>query len=165
VWPYWSIASKTSLRTRLLTFGLSLEPLVEASPDLSRDPHLSRGREFVGCPGGRLAGVLELAVRQSLYDKHDAQEGGLSKMAADLVCDDNLTKVAIDMDLERHLFLGGTEVSDEKGKPAILADALEAIMGAIYLDQGLEVTIEVVERLILCREAKSCIPQTSAHKQ
>jgi len=93
-------------------------------------------------------GVLELAVRQSLYEKHENQEGGLSKMADDLVCDSNLTRVAINLNLETHLFLGGTEVSDEKGKPAILADALEAIFAAVYLDQGLCKAVEVVEKLL-----------------
>lgn len=84
--------------------------------------------------------------------KHEDQEGALSKMVDELVSDNNLAKVAIDLGLEKHLFLGGTEVSDEKGKPAILADALEAVIAAVYLDQGLKETIDVVERLILCRK-------------
>ena len=119
--------------------------LRDKQPDIVREDN--ERLEFLG------DGVLELAVRQSLYDKHEVQEGGLSIMADNLVCESNLVKVASDMALERHLFLGGTEVSDEKGKPAILADALEAIIGAVYLDQGFKETIEVVERLILCREA------------
>ena len=97
--------------------------------------------------------VLELAVRQSLYDKHEDQEGDLSKMADGLVNEQNLTRVAIDLALEKHLFLGAGEESDEKGKPSILAGALEAIIGAVYLDQGLKETIEAVEGLILCRRA------------
>jgi len=81
-------------------------------------------------------GVLELAVRQSLYTRHEDQEGGLSKMADGLVNENNLTRVAIDLALEKHLFLGAGEESNEKGKPAILAGALEAIIGAVYLDRA-----------------------------
>ena len=113
-------------------------------PDIVREDN--ERLEFLG------DGVLELAVRHPLYDKHEDQEGALSKMADELVSDNNLAKVAIDLGLEKHLFLGGTEVSDEKGKPAILADALEAVIAAVYLDQGLKETIDVVERLILCRK-------------
>jgi len=50
-------------------------------------------------------GVLELAVRQSLYDKHEDQEGDLSKMADGLVNESNLTRIAEDLALEEHLFL------------------------------------------------------------
>ena len=98
-------------------------------------------------------GALELAVRKSLYDKHEDQEGDLSKMADGLVNESNLTRIAEDLALKEHLFLTKGEESDEKGKPSILAGALEAIIGAVYLDQGLKETIEVVERLILCRRA------------
>lgn len=124
--------------------------LRDKQPDIVRDDN--ERLEFLG------DGVLELAVKHLLYDKHEYQEGRLSIMSADLVSDSNLTKVAIDMGLEKHLFLSGNDVSDEKGKPAILADALEAVIAAVYLDHGLKETIEAVERLILCREVKSGIP-------
>ena len=116
--------------------------LRDKDPDIVRDDN--ERLEFLG------DGVLELAVRHSLYDKHEDREGGLSKMADELVSKSNQTKVAIDLGLEKHLFLGGTEVSDKDGKPAILADALEAIIAAIYIDQELKKAIEVVERLIVC---------------
>ena len=114
----------------------------DKQPDIVREDN--ERLEFLG------DGVLELAVRHSLYDKHEDREGGLSKMADELVSKSNQTKVAIDLGLEKHLFLGGTEVSDKDGKPAILADALEAIIAAIYIDQELKKAIEVVERLIVC---------------
>ena len=115
--------------------------LRDKQPDIVRNDN--ERLEFLG------DGVLELAVRQFLYDKHKAQEGALSKMADELVCESNLAKVASDMALEMHLFLGGTEVCDEKGKPAILADALEAIIAAVYLDHGLAKAMKVVEKLVL----------------
>ena len=119
--------------------------LRDRQPDIAREDN--ERLEFLG------DGVLELAVRHSLYEKHEDQEGGLSKMADELVSESNLTKVASDMALERHLFLGSSEEWNHKGKPVILADALEAIIGAAYLDQGLKETIEAVERLIICRRA------------
>ena len=118
-----------------------VKELRDKQPDIVRENN--ERLEFLG------DGVLELAVRQSLYEKHEDQEGGLSKMADDLVCESNLTRVAIELDLEKHLFLGGTEVSDEKGKPAILADALEAIIAAVYLDQELDKAVEVVEKVVI----------------
>ena len=71
----------------------------DKQPDIVREDN--ERLEFLG------DGVLELAVRRSLYVKHKDQEGGLSKMADELVCESNLAKVAFDMALERHLFLGG----------------------------------------------------------
>lgn len=118
-----------------------MKELRNKQPDIVREDN--ERLEFLGDD------VLELAVRRPLYDKHEDQESTLSKMADELVSDNNLTKVANDLDLEKHLFLGGTEVSDEKGKPVILADTLEAIIGAVYLDQGLKKTIGVVEQLFL----------------
>ena len=115
--------------------------LRDRQPDIVREDN--ERLEFLG------DGVLELAVRHSLYEKHEDPEGGLSKMADELVSENKLTKVAIDLDLEKRLFLGGTEASDEKGKPSILADALEAIIGAVYIDQGLNEAVEVIERLII----------------
>lgn len=118
-----------------------VKELRDKQPDIVRDDN--EGLEFLG------DGVLELAVRRYLYDKHEVKEGTLSKMADELVCECNLTKAAIKMGLEGHLFLGGTEVSDEKGKPAILADALEAVIAAVYLDHGLDKAVEVVENLVV----------------
>ena len=50
-------------------------------------------------------------------------------MADELVSESKLTKVAFDLALEKHLFLGASEESDDKSKPTILADALEALLG------------------------------------
>lgn len=130
-----------SLLVAAVTRRAYVKELRDKQTDIVRDDN--ERLEFLG------DGVIELAVRQSLYDKHDVQEGVLSKMADDLVSERNLAKVASDMVLERHLFLGGTEVSDENGKPTILADALEAVIGAVYLDHGLDKAIEAVENLIV----------------
>jgi ribonuclease-3 len=133
-----------ALLVAAVTLRAYVKELRDKQPDIVREDN--ERLEFLG------DGVLELAVRHSLYDKHEYQEGRLSQMSDELVSDKNLTKVALYLALEKHLFLGATEVSDEKGKPAILADALEAIIGAVYLDQGLKETIEIVERLIQCQK-------------
>ena len=66
-------------------------------------------------------------------------EGRLSKLKARLVSAEHLHKVALSLDLGRHLVLGkGEEMSGGRAKPALLADALEALLAAIYLDAGLE---------------------------
>lgn len=66
-------------------------------------------------------------------------EGRLSKLKARLVSAGHLYKVALSLDLGRHLVLGkGEEMSRGRAKPALLADALEALLAAIYLDAGLE---------------------------
>jgi ribonuclease-3 len=113
----------------------------DKQPDSEREDN--ERLEFLG------DSVLELAVRHYLYEKYEEPEGILSKKTDDLVCEDNLTRVADCLDLGKYLFLGGTEVSDERGKPAILADALEAIIAGVYLDQGLCKAVEIMEKLIL----------------
>jgi len=134
-----------NLFVKAVTRRAYVKELKDKHPDILREDN--ERLEFLG------DGALELAVRHCLYDRHQGQEGDLSEMADELVKESNLTRIAEDLALESYLFLGKGEESDEKGKPSILAGALEAIIGAVYLDQGLKETIEVVERLILCRRA------------
>jgi ribonuclease-3 len=66
-------------------------------------------------------------------------EGRLSKLKAHLVSETHLHQVARSLDLGRHLLLGrGEELSGGRAKKALLADALEALIAAVYLDAGLE---------------------------
>lgn len=86
--------------------------------------------------------VLELVISEHLYKSFaDRTEGELTKMRAATVCEPSLAKVARGLDLGRCLRMGrGEERSGGRERPSILADAFEALLGAIYLDQGLEVT-------------------------
>ncbi len=84
--------------------------------------------------------VLELAVSTYLYHKFPGySEGELTRLRAALVCEPTLVKVAKELDLGKCLLMGrGEERSGGRERPSILADALEALLGAVYLDQGLE---------------------------
>ncbi|ABO50586.1 RNAse III [Desulforamulus reducens MI-1] len=86
--------------------------------------------------------VLELIISEHLYKMFpDRTEGELTKMRASSVCEPSLAKVARGLDLGRCLRMGrGEERSGGRERPSILADAFEALLGAIYLDQGLEIS-------------------------
>ena len=87
--------------------------------------------------------VSELLVRQFPL----LSEGRLSKLKAHLVSAVHLVEVARALDLGAHLLLGrGEEMSGGRGKRALLADGLEALIAAIYLDTGLEAARAFVER-------------------
>ncbi|MDD4237712.1 MAG: ribonuclease III [Desulfotomaculaceae bacterium] len=83
--------------------------------------------------------VLELAVSDFLYRNNpDLDEGDLTKLRAAVVCEPSLARVARQLQLGPCLFMGkGEERSGGRERPSILADAFEALLGAIYLDQGL----------------------------
>jgi ribonuclease-3 len=75
-------------------------------------------------------------------------EGALAKLRAAIVNMGSLADVARSLDLGSSLLLGrGEEMSGGRNKASILADALEAVLGAVYLDLGLEAAREVIERL------------------
>lgn len=93
--------------------------------------------------------VLELAVSHLLFfSLPQATEGELSKVRASLVREDFLAEVATGLQLGQYLRLGkGEEVTGGRQKASILASALEALIGAIYLDGGYGAALRVVERL------------------
>ncbi|TDQ45262.1 RNAse III [Tepidicella xavieri] len=93
--------------------------------------------------------VLGLAISTLLYERLSRQsEGDLSRIRANLVKQDTLHELAQRLDLPRLLRLGEGEVrSGGRQRPSILADALEALIGAVYLDAGFEAAHAVVRRL------------------
>jgi ribonuclease III len=92
--------------------------------------------------------VLGLAVSGLLYDKlARLPEGDLSRVRANLVKQDTLFHIASGLGLAIGLRLGeGEKRSGGHKRPSILADALEAIIGAVYLDAGFEVAASLVHR-------------------
>ena len=84
--------------------------------------------------------VLQLIVTVYLYEHHpDLSEGEMAKVRAGLVNGTDLAEVATEIELGDHLLLGRGELaSGGREKESILADAMEAVIAAIYLDQGLE---------------------------
>ena len=91
--------------------------------------------------------VLELAMSRKLYDTIDLDEGVLTKMRAKAVCESALDLYASKIDLSSYLYLGkGEEATGGRARPAIIADATEAVLGAIYLDGGFEAAREIVKK-------------------
>jgi len=93
--------------------------------------------------------VLDLAVSHLLMEKNrDADEGDLSRFRSMVVDETGLHDVATRLELGRYLFLGkGEDQSLGRQKPSILADVTEALIGAIYLDGGFDVTQKIIEKL------------------
>ena len=90
--------------------------------------------------------VLQLVVSELVFgEKLDAREGRLSRLRSMLVKDTTLSDVATDLGLGEHLILGsGERKTGGHRRASILADALEAIFGAVYLDSGFDAARAVI---------------------
>jgi ribonuclease III len=93
--------------------------------------------------------VLGLVVADEIFHAHpDEQEGRLAKVRAAAVKADSLADVARALDLGAFIKLGRGELSSGgRDKESILADGLEAVIGAVYLDQGFATAYDLVQRL------------------
>ena len=93
--------------------------------------------------------VLNLVIANQLYTMHSkATEGELSRWRASLVREESLAVIARELDLGSYLVLGPGELkSGGFRRDSILADALEATIGAVYLDQGFDVAQSLLVRL------------------
>ena len=82
--------------------------------------------------------VLELTISDWLFRQFPHfQEGQLTKLRAQIVCEDSLSLLAKECSLNKYLLLGkGETMSGGREKPAILCDVFEAFIGALYLDKG-----------------------------
>ncbi|MEK7211120.1 MAG: ribonuclease III, partial [Patescibacteria group bacterium] len=126
---------------------------------INEHPDLARGHnerlEFLG------DAVLELVVTKYLYDNYENPEGDLTNWRASLVNAIMLSKLAQEMGVEDYLFLSRGEAKDtgSKARQYILANAFEAIIGAIYLDQGVDKVTEFVTERLLAR-----LPYIIEHK-
>jgi len=93
--------------------------------------------------------VLEICISDFLYHRYpDMSEGELTKRRAALVCEKSLAKIAKKLKLGNVLLLGQGEAQDGgRERESILSDAMEAILGAVYLDGGMEEVKHVISRL------------------
>ncbi|MFC5729768.1 MULTISPECIES: ribonuclease III [Nocardioides] len=93
--------------------------------------------------------VLGVVVTETLYLKHpDLSEGRLAKLRAAVVNARALAGVARDIGLGAHIKLGrGEEATGGRDKASILSDTVEAVIGAVHLSGGIEVSADVVHRL------------------
>ena len=95
--------------------------------------------------------VLELVVTEYLYGKYENPEGELTNWRAALVNGQNLAKTAREIGIEEFLYLSKGEQKDvdSKARNYILANAMEAIIGAVYLDFGWDTSKEFITKFIL----------------
>ena len=95
--------------------------------------------------------VLGMVVAEHLYHTcPDRLEGELSRMRADMVCEASLANIAVKLSLGDHLLLGhGEAISGGKKRASILADAVESVIAAIYLDGGFAPAKEFIHRFVL----------------
>ena len=105
-------------------------------------PHNER-LEFLG------DSILDAVIARRLYERFPRiPEGDMSRLRANLVCQDSLHRLSLSLSLGDHLRLGEGELkSGGARRPSILADALEAVFGAIWLDGGFDSASRVISRL------------------
>ena len=96
--------------------------------------------------------ILGMTVADHLYRTFpDRPEGELTRMRADMVCETTLATVAEQIGLGQHLLLGhGEEQGGGRGRASILADAVESIIAACYLDGGMDAAKAFISRFVLC---------------
>ena len=84
--------------------------------------------------------VLGIVISDYLFkNEKELPEGELTKLRANIVCEESLSDVAKEINLGRHILLGrGEEATGGRERASILADAFEAVIAAIYLDGGIE---------------------------
>ena len=97
--------------------------------------------------------VLGFVSAEYLFQRHkDLPEGDLTRMRAALVCEQSLYEVAKELELGSCLKLGrGEESGGGRERQSILADAVEAVFAAVYLDGGIEPARELIIRVLLSR--------------
>ncbi len=94
--------------------------------------------------------VLDLIVGEYLFKKFPkANEGELSKLRASLVNEEGFAKLAQKLDIGKYIFISQAEENNQgRTKPSLLSNAFEAVMGAIYLEVGLQKVRELVLQLL-----------------
>ena len=95
--------------------------------------------------------VLELTISDWLFRQFPHfQEGQLTKLRAQIVCEDSLSLLAKECSLNKYLLLGkGETLSGGREKPAILCDVFEAFIGALYLDKGMDEVQRFLDQVIV----------------
>ena len=118
---------------------------------LNENPEFPQGHnerlEFLG------DAVLELIVTEYLYKTYPNPEGELTNWRSALVKGEMLSEIASELGMEPflHLSKGEAKSSSDRSRSLILANAFEAVIGAVYLDQGYDVAKEFVHRVLLGR--------------
>jgi ribonuclease-3 len=126
----------------LLVEALTHKSHLNEAPDLTRRDN--ERLEFLG------DAVLDLVISEHFLQRFpQAPEGELSKLKSQIVNEAALARAAWDLDLGTALALGrGEELTGGRQKPSLLADALEAVIAAVYLDGGLDAARGVILRTL-----------------
>ncbi len=131
-----------------------------------KKPYNNERLEFLG------DAVLDLIVGEFLFHKFpDSDEGILSKIRASLVNESGFATLARAIDLGKYIYLSPAEENNNgRQKPSLLSNAFEAVIGAIYLEAGLETSRDIVVRLLdetypvidldtLCKDYKTALQE------
>ena len=130
---------------RLLNLALCHRSFVNEAEGGPRGPVANNEKlEFLG------DAVLGIVISAHLYAiAGERTEGDLARIKSFVVSEDALHRVALQLHLSEYLLLGrGEEMSGGRQKKAILADAVEALLGAVYLDSGLDAARQMVRRFL-----------------
>lgn len=125
----------------------------------SAGPENNQRLEFLG------DAVLQLAMSEVIYAAHPhMEEGGMTFLRARMVREETLCAVARKLNVGKNLKMEyGCEISGGRNRPAILADAMEAILAAIYLDGGFAEAAALVQRL-WPKETEVALPPVTDNK-
>ena len=95
--------------------------------------------------------ILGMVVAEDLFRTFpDRPEGELTRMRADMVCEKTLARVAAHIELGRHLMLGnGEEQGGGRSRDSILADAVESVIAASFLDGGMDAARQFIQKFVL----------------
>ena len=109
--------------------------------------------------------ILGMVVADHLFRNFpDRPEGELTRMRADMVCETSLAAIAHSIDLGKHLLLGhGEELGGGRDRASILADGVESIIAACFLDGGMDPARNFIARFVLCNVPVSQL-QNADHK-
>jgi ribonuclease-3 len=135
-------------------FHLSLTHSSWVNESNNRDCQSNERLEFLG------DAVIDAVIAQSLYEKYpDFTEGDLTKLRSNIVSGVSLAKVARELGLGNHLLLGkGEEASGGRNKDSNLANALEALVGALFLDRGYPAASQfILQNLNIESPDNSCV--------
>jgi len=109
--------------------------------------------------------ILGFTVAEYLYSNDRSREGELTRMRAALVCEANLAEAARKLGIGKLILLGrGEEAAHGRERASLLCDVMEAIIGAIYLDGGIEPAKAFIMKNILCEPRAARSERTADYK-
>ena len=93
---------------------------------------------------------MKIVISNYIFNKYtDMPEGEMTKLRASVVCEDTLSKAAAEIDLGSLIKLGKGEIhTGGRKRPSILADTMEAVFGAVYLDGGLDAATDFILNIL-----------------